>query len=129
MGELMKLLNENGILSEDLSIRGASLGEIICLIKDGRISRASGKEILKAALLENAIPEEYADEKGLWLITDRAELEEILKKVIEENPKAVGEYRDGKTKNFQFILGQAMRATKGKADPGLLTEILRALLV
>ena len=129
MGELMKLLNENGILSEDLSIRGASLGEIICLIKDGRISRASGKEILKAALLENAIPEEYADEKGLWLITDRAELEEILKKVIEENPKAVGEYRDGKTKNFQFLLGQAMRATKGKADPGLLTEILRALLV
>ena len=91
--------------------------------------KASGKEILKAALLENAIPEEYADEKGLWLITDRAELEEILKKVIEENPKAVGEYRDGKTKNFQFLLGQAMRATKGKADPGLLTEILRALLV
>ena len=129
MGELMKLLNENGILPEDLSIRDTSLGEIICLIKDGRISRASGKDVLKAALLENVIPEEYADEKGLWLITDRAELEEILKKVLSENPKALGEYRAGKTKNFQFLLGQAMRATKGKADPGLLTEILRSLLV
>ncbi len=129
MGELMKLLNENGILPEDLSIRDTSLGEIICLIKDGRISRASGKEILKAALIENAIPEEYAEKHGLWLISDRAELETILKKVLLDNPKALGEYREGKTKNFQFLLGQAMRATKGKADPGLLTEILRALLV
>lgn len=128
MGELLKLLNDSGRTPEDLSIRQDSLGEIILLVRSGRISRASGKTILKAVWEEGVIPEEYAARHDLWQITDEAVLAEKVKEVILQNPKAVNEYHDGKTKNFQFLLGQCMRATKGKADPQLLQNVLTRLL-
>ena len=117
MVDLMKLLNDTGMLPEDMSMREESLGEIIVMVREGRISRASGKEILKAAFTEGAIPEEYADQNDLWLISDPEILGQAVDKVIENNGKPVSEYLAGKTKNFQFLLGQAMRETKGKADP------------
>ena len=128
MGELLKLLNDSGQTPEDMSIREDSLGEIILLVKSGRISRASGKTILKAAWEEGVIPEEYASQHDLWQISDEVVLEEKVKEVILQNPKAVKEYHDGKTKNFQFLLGQSMRATKGKADPKVLQNVLTRLL-
>ena len=125
MVDLMKLLNDTGTLPEDMAIREESLGEIIVMVKEGKISRASGKEILKAAFVEDAIPKEYADAHDLWLISDPKLLEDAVDKVISANEKSVGEYLSGKTKNFRFLLGQSMRETKGKADPALLSEILK----
>ena len=125
MVDLMKLLNDTGTLPEDMVIREESLGEIIVMVKEGKISRASGKEILKAAFVEDAIPKEYADAHDLWLISDPKLLEDAVDKVISANEKSVGEYLSGKTKNFRFLLGQSMRETKGKADPALLSEILK----
>ena len=129
MVDLMKLLNDTGTLPEDMSMREESLGEIIVMVREGRISRASGKEILKAAFTEGAIPEEYADQNDLWLISDPEILGQAVDKVIENNGKPVREYLAGKTKNFQFLLGQAMRETKGKADPALLRKILEEKLI
>ena len=128
MVDLMKLLNDTGTLPEDLKIRDDSLGEIIVLVKEGKVSRASGKELLKAAFTEDAIPSEYADQHDLWLISDEKILEEAVGKVLENNKKARNEYLAGKTKNFQFLLGQAMRETKGKADPAVLRKILEEKL-
>lgn len=128
MVDLMKLLNDTGTLAEDIKIREESLGEIIVMVKEGKISRASGKELLKAAFIEDAIPEKYADSHDLWLISDPKFLEDAVDKVISENEKSVGEYLAGKTKNFQFLLGQTMRQTKGKADPALLSKILEKKL-
>lgn len=128
MVDLMKLLNDTGTLPEDIKIREESLGEIIVMVKEGKISRASGKEILKAAFSEGAIPKDYADEHDMWLISDPKKLEDSVDKVISANEKSVGEYLSGKTKNFQFLLGQTMRETKGKADPALLSEILKKKL-
>ena len=128
MVDLMKLLNDTGTLPEDLSIRPDSLGEIIVMVKEGKVSRASGKEILKAAFTEGAIPSEYADQNDLWLISDENVLGEVIDKVLEENVKARDEYFAGKTKNFQFLLGQAMRMTKGKADPTALRKVLEERL-
>ena len=128
MVDLMKLLNDTSTLPEDLKIREESLGEIIMMVKEGKVSRASGKELLKAAFSEGAVPKEYADAKDLWLITDRGSLEEAIGRILENNGKARDEYLAGKTKNFQFLLGQAMRETKGKADPALLRSILEEKL-
>ncbi len=128
MGELLKLLNDSGLTPEDLSIREESLGEIILLVKEGKISRASGKVILKAAFEEGAVPGEYAEAHDLWQVSDPDLLKPVVQEVIEKNTKAVDEYRGGKTKNFQFLLGQCMRVTKGKADPQVLQEVLTSLL-
>lgn len=124
MGDLMKLLNDTGTLPEDLQIREESLGEIILMVKEGRISRASAKDVLRSAFADGAIPEEYATAHDLWLIRDEAVLRPIIEQVLADNPKSVEEYRAGKTKNFQFLLGQTMRRTQGKADPGVLADIL-----
>ena len=64
----------------------------------------------------------------MWLIRDTEVLEQAVSRVIENNPKPVAEFKAGKSKNFQFLLGQAMRETKGKADPAALREILQAEL-
>ncbi|MBO7563456.1 MAG: Asp-tRNA(Asn)/Glu-tRNA(Gln) amidotransferase subunit GatB [Clostridiales bacterium] len=128
MGDLMKLLNDTGTLPEDMKIRQDSLGKIILMVKSGKISRAAGKEILRASFLEDAVPEEYADEHDLWLISDPKILEDAVARVLKENEKALTEYLSGKTKNFQFLLGQAMRLTRGKADPGALRTALETAL-
>ena len=124
MGELLKLLNDSGTLAEDLSIREESLGEIILMVKAGRVSRASAKELLKVAFFEDAVPEEYAGKHDMWLLSDPSVLTAVVEKVIAGNPKPVSEYKAGKTKNFQFLLGQVMRETKGKADPSVLRDLL-----
>ena len=128
MGDLMKLLNDKGTLPEDMKIRQDSLGKIILMVKSGKLSRAAGKEILRASFLEDAVPEEYADEHDLWLISDPKILEDAVARVLKENEKALTEYLSGKTKNFQFLLGQAMRLTRGKADPGALRIALETAL-
>lgn len=128
MGDMMKLLNDTSTLPEDLAIREDSLGEIIVMVKEGRISRASAKETLTSAFTDGTIPEEYVTAHDLWLVRDEAVLAPVIEQVMTANPKAVDEYRAGKTKNFQFLLGQTMRATKGKADPGVLADLLRAKL-
>ncbi len=128
MGEFLKIRNDHGDDEEDFTMREESLGEIILLQKAGRISRASAKALLLAAYEENALPKEYAEAHDLWLITDKAVLLPVVEQVIKDNPKSVSEYRAGKVKNKQFLLGQAMRATKGKADPSILEGVLQECL-
>ncbi len=128
MGDFMKLLNDTSTAPEDIEIREESLGEIILMVKEGRISRASAKEVLRSASTEDSIPEEYATAHDLWLVRDEAVLMPIVQQVLDANEKAVNEYRAGKTKNFQFLLGQSMRATKGKADPSVLSELVTRAL-
>jgi len=128
MGEFMKILNDHGVGPEDFSIREDSLGEIIVMLKENQVSRASAKALLLAAYEEGAVPEEYAKEHDLRLVRDKDTLLPIVEKVLEENPKPLAEYRAGKVKNKQFLLGQAMRSTKGKADPAVLAEVLQECL-
>ncbi|MBO4688511.1 MAG: Asp-tRNA(Asn)/Glu-tRNA(Gln) amidotransferase subunit GatB [Clostridiales bacterium] len=128
MGDLMKLLNDNGTNPEEMVIREESLGEIIVMVKEGKVSRASGKELLRAAFVEGAIPEEYADQHDMWLISDPKVLGTTVEEVLARNEKALSEYLAGKEKNFQFLLGQAMRATAGKADPAALRTVLEERL-
>ncbi|MBP5492613.1 MAG: Asp-tRNA(Asn)/Glu-tRNA(Gln) amidotransferase subunit GatB [Clostridiales bacterium] len=128
MGEFMKILNDTSTLPENISMRQESLGEIILLLKEGKVSRASAKTLLQAAFAEGAVPSEYAEAHDLWQISDPDILGKAIDEVLEKNPKALGEFLEGKTKNFQFLLGQAMRATSGKADPTSLSSLLSSKL-
>lgn len=128
MGDFMKLLNDTSTAPEEIEIREESLGEIILMVKEGRISRASAKEVLRSAFAEDTVPEKYATAHDLWLIRDEAVLMPIVQQVLDANEKAVNEYRAGKTKNLQFLLGQSMRATKGKADPSVLAMLVTQAL-
>ena len=73
-------------------------------------------------------PEAYVEEHGLKMVSDEGALEEVLKKVIADNPKAVEDYHGGKEKALGALVGQTMKAMKGKADPGMVNQKLREML-
>ena len=77
---------------------------------------------------ENIDVEQYVEENGLRMVNDEGALRETIEKVIAENPQSVSDYQAGKTKAIGFLVGQTMKAMKGKADPGMVNQILKELL-
>ena len=77
---------------------------------------------------EDVDPEQYVEEKGLKTVNDEGALRDTIAKVIEENPQSVEDYRNGKEKAIGFLVGQTMKAMKGKANPGMVNKILKELL-
>jgi len=98
------------------------------LIYEGKISSKIAKQVLSEMFSTGADPSHIIEEKGLVQITDEAEIEKIIKEVISKNPKAVEDFKSGKENAFQFLIGQIMAATKGKANPQLVNKILKQLL-
>lgn len=126
--DLLKLCNDKHITPEQMSFRIESIGEIIKLVNDGKINRNTGRKVLGVVFDEDVIPQEYIDKNGLAQVSDTSAIEPVIKEVIDSNPKAVGEYLAGNTKNFQFLVGQSMKALHGKADPQAVRTILEELL-
>ena len=77
---------------------------------------------------ENIDVEQYVEKNGLRMVNDEGALRERIEKVIAENPQSVSDYQAGKTKAIGFLVGQTMKAMKGKADPGMVNQILKELL-
>ncbi|RKY26474.1 MAG: Asp-tRNA(Asn)/Glu-tRNA(Gln) amidotransferase GatCAB subunit B, partial [Planctomycetota bacterium] len=86
------------------------------------------KEVFAEMARSGASPKKIIDEKGLVQISDSGEIEAAARKVIEDNPKAVADYRGGKATAVKFLMGQVMRATKGKANPKVVEELLTKIL-
>ncbi len=123
MGEYMMLKKERvGNITPE------ALAQIICFVRDGRITRESGKEVLFAAFADGAEPLRYIEANGLEIISDSELIESVCSKIVSENVKAVREYKKGKEKAFNFLFGQCMRELKGKASPELIKEILKEKL-
>jgi aspartyl-tRNA(Asn)/glutamyl-tRNA(Gln) amidotransferase subunit B len=129
MGELSRKLNEENVLIESCPISAAQLGEIISNISKGEISNNSGKVLLEAlwASPSSAIAE-LITAKGLKQVNDLAALEKIIDEVLAANADNVAQYRAGKEKAFNALIGQAMKASKGQANPQQLTELLKKKL-
>ncbi|MFC1629874.1 Asp-tRNA(Asn)/Glu-tRNA(Gln) amidotransferase subunit GatB, partial [Patescibacteria group bacterium] len=125
--DLQGTIKVNGIQISDESflITPENFAEFINLIYQGRISSKTAKEILKEMLVTGADPSHIIEEKGLTQITDENKIEEIVKEVILKNEKAVKDYRDGKETSIQFLVGQAMAQSRGKANPKIVTELLK----
>lgn len=128
MGELMKMLNDTQTLPENMNFRQDSLGEIINLLNSNKISRDSAKKVFKAVFEEDVIPADYVKEHNMEVLSDTGAIRTVVEEVIAGNPKAVDEYKGGKTQSFNFLIGQCMRALKGKAPAAEVTKILKEIL-
>ncbi|MGF6730737.1 aspartyl-tRNA(Asn)/glutamyl-tRNA(Gln) amidotransferase subunit B [Paraburkholderia youngii] len=132
MGEVSSQLNREGLDIAACPVSAAQLAVILQRIADGTISNKIAKEIFLAIWEEKATDEAAADRiieaKGLKQISDTGALEAIIDEVLAANQKSVDEYRAGKEKAFNALIGQAMKATKGKANPAQVNELLKKKL-
>ncbi len=128
MGELMKMLNDTQTLPENMMFRQDSLGEIINLLHANKISRDSAKKVFKAVFEEDVIPADYIKEHNMETISDTGAIKTVVEEVIGSNQKAVEEYKGGKAQSFNYLIGQCMRALKGKAPAAEVTKLLKEIL-
>ena len=129
MGELSRRLNAEGKTIESAPLAAPTLGALIARIADGTISNNGAKQVFDALWSgEAADVDAIIEAKGLKQMSDSGELERIVDEVLAANAKSVEEYRAGKDKAFNALVGQAMKATKGKANPAQVNEVLKRKL-
>jgi aspartyl-tRNA(Asn)/glutamyl-tRNA(Gln) amidotransferase subunit B len=128
MGELMRLLNEKGIEADQIPIPPGHLADLLKLVDGGTVSSSAAKKVFEEMFETGEQPEKLVERLGLSQISDEQALTDIIRKVMEENPQSVEDYRGGTTKAMGFLVGQTMRRTKGKANPALVNKILKQLL-
>jgi aspartyl-tRNA(Asn)/glutamyl-tRNA(Gln) amidotransferase subunit B len=126
--DLFGALNKLGVGIEESPVPADALGELIDLIADGTISGKIAKDVFAAMLESGARPKRIVEEKGLRQVTDTGAIEASIDAVLAANQDKVAEYRAGKDKLFGFFVGQIMKATQGKANPGLLNDLLKKKL-
>ena len=127
-GELFALLNEKNLEIAESPISAKNLSKLVNLIKDGTISGKIAKSVFEMMAEGDQNPIDIVKEKGLKQQSDPKELEQLIKKVINENQDKVKEYKSGKEKLFGFFVGQVMKVSGGKANPQLVNEILKKKL-
>ncbi|MCU7521876.1 MAG: Asp-tRNA(Asn)/Glu-tRNA(Gln) amidotransferase subunit GatB [Ignavibacteria bacterium] len=128
MGDVLKILNETKTPVENFPIHPENLGRLINLINDNTVSGKIAKDVFQIMLGEDKEPGTIIKERNLVQITDTSELEGVIDRVIESNPKDVKEFLSGKEKVIGFFVGQIMKETKGKANPKAVNDILREKL-
>ena len=128
MVETMRLLKEHEMDAADLDFAPEHLAALIGLIHDGKINRTIAKEVFEQIFAEDVDPEQYVKEHGLLMENNEDELKEIVQGVLDANPQSVADYKGGKDKALGFLVGQTMKAMKGKANPAKVNELLRELL-
>ncbi len=128
MGETMRLLKENGMDAEDIRFSPENLAALIELADKGVINSTVAKEVFGHVFAEDADPKRYVQEHGLRTVQDEGALHGVVEQVIKENAKSVQDYKNGKEKAIGFLVGQTMKAMKGKADPGAVKEMLKGML-
>ena len=123
LSDVSKILNEKEIEADNIPFTAEQLAKMIMLIDKGTISSAIGKKVI-VELFENPMdPEEIIKEKGWIQISDEGAIKEVVLKIIEANPQSVSDYKAGKDKAVGFLVGQAMKETKGKANPQMLNKM------
>ncbi|MTI80132.1 MAG: Asp-tRNA(Asn)/Glu-tRNA(Gln) amidotransferase subunit GatB [Firmicutes bacterium] len=128
MGDLTGLLNASQVEIENCRVSPTQLAELLKLIDKGTISGKIAKSVLEEMVATGKDPAKIVEEKGLVQISDQGELEKIIEEVIVSNPKSVEDYNNGKKQAIGFLVGQTMKATKGKANPGMVNKLLKEKL-
>ncbi|MDQ0203795.1 Asp-tRNA(Asn)/Glu-tRNA(Gln) amidotransferase subunit GatB [Pectinatus haikarae] len=129
MGDLSKQLHAENKDIQNSPVSAKYLGKMIKLVEKGVISSKIAKEVFGEMWKTGAEPEAIVKEKGLVQITDTAAIEKIVDTVIADNPKPVADYKGGNVKSIGFLVGQVMKASKGKANPGTVNTLLKTKLV
>ena len=128
IGDLNALLNKHDVILNESKIDAANFSELIQKISDNTISGKIAKDVLEEIWVTGTKVSEVIDNKGMQQISDEGELENIIETILNENNDQVKAYKSGKDKLFGFFVGQVMKATQGKANPGLVNELLKKKL-
>ena len=113
---------------EEISFSPENLAKLVNLTESRAINSSVAKEVFEKIFAQDIDPEIYVEEHGLKTVNDEGALEEVIRKVIADNPKAAKDYHSGKEKALGALVGQTMKAMKGKADPGLVNRKLREMI-
>ena len=128
MGETMRLMKEHSMDPEDIAFSPVNLAKLIVLADAGTINGTVAKEVFEQVFANDIDPDQYVEQKGLKTVNDEDALRKTIAQIIEDNPKSVEDYHNGKEKAIGFLVGQTMKAMKGKANPGMVNQILKELL-
>ena len=127
LSDISRILNENEMEASEIPFTGKELASLISLIDKGTISSAIGKKVVEELFTlsrdEMKDPEEIIKEKGWIQISDEGAIKEVVLKILEANPQSVADFKAGKDRALKFLLGQAMKETKGKANPQMLNKM------
>ena len=125
MGDLQALLNKNDWSIDESPIKADRLTTLIARIKDNTISGKIAKTVFEAMIEDPAGVDEIIESQGLKQVTDSGEIEKLVDEVIANNPDQVQQFKDGKEQVLGFLVGQAMKLSQGKANPGQVNQLLR----
>jgi len=128
MTTLLGMLNSKGIPISDSPVTAIAFSKLLTLIENGKINATAAKNVFDEMVETKKDPSLIVKEKKLEQMSDSSELESLVQAVIDENPEEVAAYQKGKTKLFSFFMGKIMKKTRGKADPKILTPLLKSKL-
>jgi len=128
MTTFLGMLNELKIGIKESPVTAEAFSKLLKMIEGGKINANAAKTVFEDMVKTSKNPETIVHEKGLEQVSDQSELEAMVLDIIEKNPEEATAYRDGKTKLFSFFMGQLMKKTRGKADPKIVTQLLKTNL-
>lgn len=128
MVEAMRLLKEREMDADRIEFSPANLSALIQMVERGEVNRTVAKSVFEEIFISDVNPETYVEEKGLKVVNDEGALRRAVEDVIASNPRSVEDYRGGKERAMGFLVGQTMRAMKGKADPAMVNRLVKELL-
>ncbi len=128
MGETMRILKEKEMDADEITFSASNLAKLIRLTDSQSINSSVAKEVFEKIFDGDIDPDQYVEEHGLKTVNDEGALRETVERVIAANPKSVEDYHNGKEKAIGFLVGQTMKEMKGKANPGMVNQLLKELL-
>lgn len=128
MVEAMRLLKEKAMEPEEMGLSAASLAALIDMVESKEINRTIAKTVFQEMFNQDMDPRQYVKDHGLGMVADDGALRKAIEQVMEENPQSVADYKSGKTKAMGYLVGQTMKAMKGKADPASVSSMVKEML-
>lgn len=128
MTEVMRELSERNIKASDLRISAGALGKLIQLVDKKTLNNSKAKEVFAVLVEEGGDPDAIVEQKGWTQVSDSSALEGFVRTAIEQNPSVVADYRGGKGAALQYLMGQVMKLSRGKANPKMVLELLKEML-
>jgi len=125
MSDIARIQNEKEQEPDEIPFTGSDLGELVKLIDEGKISSAIAKKVLEEMFESSKKPSIIIEEKGWIQISDEGAIKEVVLKILKDNPQSVADFKAGKDKALGFLVGQAMKETKGKANPQMLNQMFK----
>lgn len=128
MGDVLRRLNEEDLEIDSLKFTPKQLADLLSLVVEGKINNNIGKKVLKDMFETGADPDIIVKEKGLIQISDEGELESVITEILNENQQSIIDFKNGKDRAIGYLMGQIMKATKGKANPQLVNKMLMEMI-